>query len=338
MASVFCDSFDTTQTFLQKWSSGGGNYNTNPEFVRSGTQSFQPQPVGFGSIPRINFANRTVLIVGAAYYGQTTTGGQLWGFFNNSAGQEYGGLIPLGDGSIRLEDYNGNPLIDSAPGVLSANKFFYIEEKVNLVSGSTGSCEVRVNGQTVLTYTGTGMAEPGNDGADGFLLQGSLILNVYFDDFYLIDDTGGVNDDFLGAVQVFAIYPDEDETPLEFTPLTGSNFSEVNQAPPPGDASYVSGATPGLIDQYHYTISGPVGAYVIKFLQHSLCCKLDAAGSHTVGSRINSTTLDTVQVGSNSVGSDYAYAIFPWDTNPNTGMPFAPVDFSTTFLGPVITA
>jgi hypothetical protein len=147
-----------------------------------------------------------------------------------------------------------------------------------------------------------------------------------------------VNNDFLGAVQIFAILPDANETPLQFTPLAGTNFSEVNQAPPPGDAAYVFQGTNGDIDQYHYTITGPSEAYEISFVQHSLCCKLDGPGSHTIGSRVNSTTNNTPQIGTNAVGNDYEYALFVWDTNPNTSAAFQPADFATTFFGPVITS
>lgn len=335
MASIFCDSFDPYNSLLLKWSGGfDAAYNTDPAFVRTGAQSMSP-PVGLGfnSIPRINFSLRNTLIAGYAFY-QGNLGGEMSFFFQNANGAQQCTLESNANGSIQVIDWstNGTIIGTTAPNVLSAGKFYYIEVKVTTIQG--GTMVLRVDGIVVLTATGN-FAVNGLNGSDGFFLCSG---GNYYDDFYLLDDTGGVNDDFLGPVQIFAIYPDENETPLEFTPLAGANFSEVNQNPPPDDAAYVFAGAPGSIDQYHYTVSGPTEAYEIKFVQHSLCCKLDAAGSHTVGSQINATTLNTCKVGNNTVGANYAYALFPWDLNPNTGAAFQPADFATTFVGPNITS
>jgi hypothetical protein len=76
----------------------------------------------------------------------------------------------------------------------------------------------------------------------------------------------------------------------------------------------------------------------IKCVQHSLCCRLDAAGSHTVMSQCNATTGQAAIVGINTPGEDYDYVLCVYDNNPNTGEQFQPADFATTWLGPTITA
>lgn len=333
MAIVFIDSFDHYNTLLQKWSSGDAGFNTNLAFVRTGTQSLNPSGPGFADLPRINFSRRTTMIAGVWVY-LTVLGPQCFKWFNSVDHDELGEIFTGNDGSISL-GRNGFVLATSRPGVVQAGQGFYVESKATFTN--PGTCEIRVNGVTEIAYVGD-MAFPGFEFVDGFTLPGNDIFDVFYDDLYLLDDSGGVNNDFLGAVRIFAILPDANETPLNWTPLAGTNFSEVNQAPPPGDTAYVSDATPGDIDQYHYTITGPVGSYTIKGIQHSLSCRLDSAGAHTMASQINAHTGGVPEVGSNTPGATYDFVITPWDVNPNTGVAFVPADFATTFVGPKLTA
>jgi hypothetical protein len=332
MALVFCDSFDPYTTFLQKWSSGSAALSTAQ--ARTGTQSLNPSIPGFANQPRINFAVRQTLIVGVAYLPQgygVGGGNQILGFFNTQYGGENLEVDVLDNGAIEFLNPNGT-IATSEPGAIQLNVWNYVEVKAQMFPGGTYEC--RVNGQVVLSVNAN---VPAFNGADGCFLFAAPSSNQYFDDFYLLDDTGGVNDDYLGAVQIYAILPDADETPLDWTPLSGENFANVDTAPPPGDSSYVASNTAGDIDQYHYTITGPSGSYSIKAMQHSLCCRLDSAGSHTISSQINAATNAGPQVGSDSPTGDYVYAIFPWDENPNTDAPFEPTDFSSTFVGPILT-
>jgi hypothetical protein len=336
MAMVFCDSFDTTNQFPGgKWSSGAAGFAGSP--VRTGSQSMTAFEPGFANLPRVNFSNRTTLIAGFAWYPQGSLAAvNMFLMYNAVAGSSPCELLPGGDGSIALHN-SGNFVTQSAPGVLSVNSWNYVECKATMTA--SGSCIVRVNGEVVIDYTGPLQSPGAITGADGVMLTGSSAVSVYYDDFYLFDNTGGVNDDFAGAVRIYAIYPDADETPLDFAPLADLNYQEVNQFPPPGDDAYVFGASSGDVDQYHYTVTGPTGSYSILAVQHSLSCKLDAAGSHTVASQVNSHTGGTPNVGSDApVEGTYNYVITPYDTNPNTSAAFEPTDFATTFFGPNITS
>jgi hypothetical protein len=333
MALVFIDSFDPYATLLLKWSSGSAAFNSNPAFVRTGIQSLNPTLPGFGAQPRINFATRNVMFAGDAIFIQSFGAGgnnQVMGFFSQGYGASQMDVDVSSNGAIFLVN-NQTTFATSAPGIISTGKFFYLEASINL---TTGSYEVRVNGATVLS----GAVSFPAGAIDGFFLYASPSGNQFHDDFYLLDDSGATNNTFLGAVQIFAILPDLNETPLQWTPLAGTNVSQVNIAPPPGDSDYVFDSNPGDIDQYHYTITGPSGSYSIKGIQHSLCARLDSAGSHTVNSQINGHTSGSPKVGSNAPGANYAYAIFPWDQNPNTSAAFQPTDFATTFVGPNLTS
>ena len=329
MSIVAIDSFDNYSIWTDKWSSGIPNLNVNPLFVRTGSQSLNPFAGAFQNLARINFANRTTMIMGCAAY-VDVLGEQLFGFFNNVAGFFYLSLGVNTDGSINCFINNAN-FFTSAPNLFTALKYNYVEVKAQFVTG--GPVEIRLNGVTIGTpaFPNLGGAPTG---VDGFIFQGSATASVYIDDFYLLDDTPAPpagNDDFLGAVRIYAEFPNANESPLQFTPLAGTNFSEVNQTPPPGDAAYVFDGTVGDVDQYRYPITGPVGSYLIKGIQHSLDCKLDAAGSHGICSQIGAQSGPT-----QAVTVTYHMAVTPWDNNPVTGLAWQPTDFAATFLGPKI--
>ena len=336
--TVFLDSFAHYNSLLQKWSSGGlVGFNTNPAFIRTGPQSLQVSTEAFATGAKVDFATRSSLTAGVAWYIANLQGAGIFQFnLGNSPSNILYDIAANSDGSITFKSNGGQVQATTIPGILSAGEFFYIEVQMEFANG--GAYELRVD--TVPVASGTIAFDPDitSPGADSFILTGSALTNVYYNDLYINDSTGSVNTSFNGAIQVFAIYPEANESPLDWTPLSGTNFSEVNQAPPPGDSAYVSAASPGDIDLYKYNVTGPVGGFSIKAIQHCMCARLDSAGGHTIASQVGGTTGPGPQVGSESVGSSYAFVIQPWDTNPETSDPWLPTDFATAFIGPNITS
>lgn len=333
MSIVRVDSFDHYDSIPVKWDTGSAQFTTNASFVRTGGQAILLPGTAFPALPKLNFTNRTTMIAGLAIHPAILAEVRLFSWFNNGVNDGQVGLWMESDGSLLVVTGNVNDVLgQTAPSLITAGVYNYVEIKAKMIAGApTGSIEVRVNGQTALLKTGIPTTRFAN-GADQFILQGSQLVDVYADDFYLLDDQGTANNDFLGAVRIYAIMPDANETPLDWVPLANQNYQEVNQIPPPGDTAYVESDTVGATDQYHYTPSGPTGAYEIKGIQHSLDAKLSAAGSHSICSQIN-----THSGGQVALGSDYHMVVTPWDVNPNTGAAFVPADFATTFVGPKIT-
>lgn len=343
MAGMFCDSFDPYGNLALKWSSGTASFASNPALVRTGTQSLNPQGGSFSNLPRINFTNRVAMTVGVAYLQQFAVGNQVLLFYNGLAAENQYLELDVGiDGSLTAQFRSSGKVANSAPGLIGVLQYYYIEVSITFGNSAAETCIVRVNGATVINYTGQ-ITDGTHSGVTGFFLPGSAINNCYYDDLYVEDGTpsgnpANPNNSFLGPIRIYAILPDANETPLQFTPLSGTNFSEVNQTPPPGDSAYVSSSTVGATDLYHYPITGIPSPFEILFIQHSLCCRLDSAGAHTVMSQCNATTGQAAIIGSNTPGEDYDYVLTIYDNNPNTGEQFQPNDFATTWLGPTITA
>jgi hypothetical protein len=341
MAMMFLDSFDHYADTTLKWSIPGPNsgFSTIPGTVRTGIQSLIVNGASGGGGPILNFAVRNTLIVGMAFQtdGFDITPDLFLSFRNSAVSAVTVGLYVTQAGAIEVAIGNEPVQIvigTSAPNLVTADVYCYVECEATFMPNPTGSVIVRVNEIEVLNLQGVTTTAGGVTGSDGFQLGGEGTRIHYFDDLYLFDSTGSVNNTFAGAVQIFALVPNANETPLAFVPLAGTNFSEVNQIPPPGDASYVSSSTIGAIDQYQHKGDLPAGAYSMSGLQHVICCRLDAAGAHTVQSQIGANTGSVL----GSPGATYKMIIQPWDTNPETGLGWRLSDLNATFMGPSITA
>jgi hypothetical protein len=99
-------------------------------------------------------------------------------------------------------------VISSASGfALTTSSWFYIEFKALFSNTGTGTCEVRINGGTVLTATGLTNAVTANGGMSAYFCC-SAGGPFYLRDFYVLDTGSGVNTSYLGDINVIELYPD----------------------------------------------------------------------------------------------------------------------------------
>ena len=146
------------------------------------------------------------------------------------------------DGTGDLRVYNGSTLINGTSGLgLSAGVWYYIEFKV-YCDNTVGTYEVRVGGVNVLSGT-----------AD---TQYTSTLNYYskvrlgitaaylsYDDFYVCDSTGTVNNNFLGNCKVETLRPAGDSV-VTWTPDIGvTNYTQIDEQVIDDDTTYVEATT-----------------------------------------------------------------------------------------------
>ena len=82
----------------------------------------------------------------------------------------------------------------------------------------------------------------------------------YFDDLYVCDGSGSVNNDFLGDVRVVTVRPNGAGGSTQWTPDSGSNYARVNETISGEDSNYVEDGTSGHEDRYAYgDLSGVLG-------------------------------------------------------------------------------
>jgi len=151
----------------------------------------------------------------------------------------------------------GVKIAESSTPCIGTNRFQRVEIKA-VIHGSTGSVEVRVNGVTVASASNidthasdaesTGSGTPNANVSEiSFLGRGTTANNLvaYVDDIVVWDGTGSYNNDFIGDQRVYALAPNGDTAQADWTALSGSGFSNIDEADPDEDTSYLYAAAPG---------------------------------------------------------------------------------------------
>jgi hypothetical protein len=153
----------------------------------------------------------------------------------------FNGISPSGP-LIAFYDFNGNVQCDlrmtgtgllyftragtaiggTSTFALTPNAWCYIEFKAIFSPSGAGTCEVRVNGVTVLSSSGLTNAVNSNGGAQVTYFWASQSgVTGYATDFYALDTTSGANISYLGDVSIVELYPNGPGVHSAWTPNIG---------------------------------------------------------------------------------------------------------------------
>jgi hypothetical protein len=221
-------------------------------------------------------------------------------------------------------------------GVIASGTFipiigvwYFIEFKCT-INNSTGAVSVKVNGTTDISASSVDTQVSGNASANKFELANTGSSNFY-DDIYICDSTGSFNNDFLGDVCVETIFPDGAGNSTTWTPLSGSNFSNVDEIAVDDDTSYVSTATATNVDTYTYGNLSFANT-VVKGLSVNVVNRKDDAGARTLAPVVRSGGTDYVGTTQSSFDS-YTDAWQAYDTNPDTSTAWTPSEVNGAEFG-----
>lgn len=339
MSLLFCDGFDNYDTLADFWdlSPGDANIRIPAAHARTGLGALQINSGGFG--PGRSIPHSTDILFATNWYTDLLPG-PCMSFLNTDADTGFNATVfwinVLNDGNIQAYWHPSGGGFElgrtSTPGLVVPNTFVSIACRA-FCSYTAGSLKVWVNGVLVLNlvnvrtayaalfqyYNGVRLLGPGG------------LPTLYHDDVYCLDCSTPPNDDFEGALRIYALPPTANAG-VTWTPNAGTNWSNVSEVPPDGDTSYNSSGNVGDQDQYVYPIGGVPANCSIPFVQHELDLKVDS-GSRSVGSVINGTAVQ------GAIGLSSGYHIYPtpYDVNPSTGVAFVPADFPVN-AGPKVTA
>jgi len=124
----------------------------------------------------------------------------------------------------------------------------YVEWKV-LISDTVGTVDLQINGVNVLSLTNQDTKNGGtNSYINRLMLVGVSGDNVAFDDIYVANTQGSINNDFLGPCHVETQFPDVEGSTIQYTPSTGTDNSATIDENPASSADYNSNGTPGNFD------------------------------------------------------------------------------------------
>lgn len=325
---IFCDGFDhytTAQaTSGQKWdtitSVGSSSVTISATAARTGGQgAILNWQTLFKSVP-----NQVTYVVGMAFQLKTAdaTGGfaTVLAFSDGGTAQVFLSI----DSGGHIVAHRGGTVLGTSTGTVSLSQYRYLEAKLTVGTGTSGALVVRVDGSIFLNLTGINTQNTANT-------QINIIgvgLNTQFgvmwiDDVYICDTTtpntaGNNNADFLGDVKVTALYPNAAGAFTQYTrggTNTGQDYSQVNEATPDEDTTYVVDSTVNDRDSFKFTSISLVGSIFAAVLWSR--ARKDDASVRTLANVARSSAVD--QVGANyNLASAYQYYGTVFELDPAT--------------------
>lgn len=229
---------------------------------------------------------------------------------------------------------NGTTLSGGTVTPLAINTWYYIEWQF-VISDTVGTSEIRINGVNDGSATGldtrNGTPTTVNRLRLGSSGTGAGGIHMQFDDVYLNDNSGGVDDTFWGDIRVIERSVDGVGNKNQFTPSTGSNWQNVDDsATPDDDTTYNESSTVNHIDSMTTVNLGVTGTIKgIEVLTYAR--KTDAgAGSLAPLWRIGGTDYAGTGV---PLSTSYSYNSQLYRVSPATSAAWTTTEFDGAELG-----
>lgn len=270
MALLYMDGFDAQDSAMRWVQSGAVNeftYGTTTRFGAGKALTISTTNAAASSYVMRGFSASGSVYIGAAIQVGAEGAGNdpsanLFGIYTDAGVTGHVYLRRISSNAIAV--YRGNPsagdvnnpsgtlIVTSAAGALDGN-WHYIEVYA-VIHDSTGRLTVRVDGTTVIDFTGDTRNGGTSTNIDavrfrtGRYTGGSCAISI--DDLYVCDASGTANNTFLGDVRVQTMLPNAAGSSTQFTP-TGSanNWANVSEVPF-NNATYNAASTVGQLDLY----------------------------------------------------------------------------------------
>ena len=292
--------------------SAAGPY-TGDRCVLAGSDSAISRSLG-GAIAEVHFH---------LYYKFTITfgGAYFFGLFDGSTQQLSIGRSSNGD----LYLYRGATIIATAYGVLSAGIWNYIQFRA-VIDPSSGVGIVRVNNVEKINFSGNTRNTANNQVTDW------RIHTVYTSDAFAhivsYSDSGSWP---LNECRYMVGDPDAAGNSAQFTPLSSTNVSNVDEQQPDGDTTYNSSTTPGNKDTFGTDMNVPSGKTVHLTMEDAWAKKTDA-GARDLRTVVRSGGTD-YESSSFALSSGYILYRNIRTVDPNTSSAWTPSGVNAAEVG-----
>jgi uncharacterized protein YbaA (DUF1428 family) len=211
---------------------------------------------------------------------------------------------------------NGTTLATST-SVMLLNTWYHVEVK-STIHPSTGTYEVRVNGSAtgwIPATTGANTRASANSQITEFYLGATGAgITGRFDDFYILDTTGSVANDFVGPQKIITIFPNAAGNYSQWTGNYAANFANVNELTADADSTVNQSSTVNQIDSFAFD---DVPAGTITAIQHAIQARQDAGAARSIAAFQRSGSTDYVGTTQALAGS-HVFLLDPKSTNPDT--------------------
>ena len=314
MALLFMDGFDMGDFAQKYYSTTYTTSSATTRFSAGKSIAISPSGVQTGGVQKFIPASSQV-IVGGAYLPGSLTQSLLY-LYGDAGATMHLGLKLGATGTISLLR-GATTIATSSPGLIATGTWYSIEISAT-INSTTGTCLVRLNGSTVINFTGNTKNGGTNTTFDKvYFYNDNGNTSFFLDDVYVCDGTGSAPyNTFLGDVRVYALSPTGAGSSTQWTPDTGSNYARVNEVPYSA-ANYVQSKTSGQRDTYALA-DLPAGVVsTIYGVQNNVIAKRTDAGAIAIMPALKSSA--TIAYGSSSIpGTADATISDMRTTDPNT--------------------
>jgi len=338
MALLFCDGFEelVTAEIHTRWTSLSELDNISTR-VDSGESRSGNNSMRLRNAPTIHFTKalpdvKDTIIVGYAVYYDTDTDDCYGMQLMNYANFQLTTLVNAdGSISVRRGDINGTILGTSAAGLVLPNYWYYLELKATIGNSPNGSYELRVDGQPVTSGESLDTQQQSLGGVSRVKFMSNFEY-TYYDDIYICDTLGGVNDDFLGPQRVDTLLPTASGEHTEWDPLSGENWANVADHIMDSDATYVTTMSGEVKDTYVFEDLAPLSVDNISGVQIFAVSKRTADTPETLDLMCRANSSD-YSGEAKYLPIGYFGLSRVWDVNPDDSAQWEEADVNAAEFG-----
>lgn len=300
---------------MAAWDGNSCSRNTSP-LGRYGDTGV----VGHGDTANTVYKNITAsaeVYVGFAHLCTTNApngGNRVVSFFGDGGATEHVRLWLPTINEVRVSRLDGTQLVTYPTPAPVQNRWVYYEVYFK-IADSGGRCTVKMDGVTVMDFTGDTKNGGTSTNVDRVSWTGTGgSAGSYTDDFYICDSLGSSRNSFLGELRVFPMQSTGAGSSTQFTPTgSASNWDNTNDTGT--DATFNASATPGQRDTYAMADVSLVGTVV--GVQVTSRMKKSDAGAASAKAAIKSGA--TVAYGATrTLSSSAVNYLDVWEKDPNT--------------------
>lgn len=338
MAIVWVESFDFYGTalanlMLRGYALGSSFTIATGANTRTGLGALQGSTGSGESLLGAVLNNTTNVIgMGVAFNATSLPGTAAWreNGIHFGTGASYYSVNVVPNSDLGISVYNGTTLVgQSVPNVYTLNSYSYIEVKATAGAG-TGSVEVRVNGNIVVNVTGLTITGPftrfgiGKAGTSGFTAAG-----MRFDDWVVWDNTGSINNDFLGDRRCVTQFVNADGSPSQWAASAGLPYQCIDETTP-SDTDYIQANNVGDISEFGKEPIGVQTNDIAAVAVIARALKTDAGTSDfRLGVNASGTVANSAPFSPNTT---VAYYTSVFNRNPNGDIPWTKSAFDAATL------
>lgn len=163
---------------------------------------------------------------------------------------------------------------------------------------------------------------------------GTAHLVLHIDDHHLLDGAGTYNNDRIGKCVTLTRFPTADAS-VQMSPLSGvTNYTQVNQAIPDNDTSYVYSNKPGTTDLYtNVTAFETVDDAAVRAVTIVPSARMVEPDAMSVTAVVKVDDVEAVGYRMKLKASTYTSMKHIFEVNPKTSLPWTPTDAQNVKFG-----